>query len=208
LDYSGANGRAVYTGDVALVQNQTAIRGDALTLDQQRGDLVASGSARSTLMLDGGRTEGRAHEIRYDEASRVVTYSAVPVVPTTAQGRVEAAPSAGLSHVVGPDGDLRAERIEIVLGRDGNQVQRLEAHNRVTLALGTRGAAGTRLTYHTDEGRYVMSSSGTTPVTLREACRETTGRTVTFFKSSDRIVVDGDDTSRTETRPCTAPASR
>src|SRR5688572_22334828 len=109
FDYSGSNGRAEYTGNAALVQGDTAIRGDVLVLDQQKGDMVASGSAsgaaRSTMVLDKGRTEGRAREIRYDETARIVTYSAGDVGPTKGQQ----AP-ASLAQVSGPDGDLRAGR--------------------------------------------------------------------------------------------------
>ncbi len=204
LDYKGSNGRAEYIGAATLVQGDTAIRGDRIVLDQQKGDLVASGSARSTLMLDTGRTDGRANDIRYDEAARTVTYSAGAVAPTTGL-----APSVPLAQVTGPDGDLRAERIEIVLARSENGVDRLEAYNRVTTVLGARTATGNRMTYHAREERYVMSSAGVTPVSLRESsCRETTGRTVTFFKSSDRIIVDGNETRRTETKSCTPqPAS-
>ena len=197
LDYSGSNGRAEYAGIATLVQGDTAIRGDLLVLDQQKGDLVASGSARSTLALDKGRTEGRASEIRYDENSRTVTYSAGAVEPTTGQQ----AP-VPLAQVSGPDGDLRAERIEVVLARE-NEVERLEAYTRVTIVLGPRTATGGRLTYHAQEERYVMSGTGATPVSFRESCRETTGRTLTFFKSTERIVVDGNERSRTETKPCT-----
>jgi lipopolysaccharide export system protein LptA len=197
LDYSGSNGRAEYAGNATLVQGDTAVRGDLLVLDQEKGDLVASGSARSTLMLDKGRTEGRGHEIRYDEAARTVTYSAADPPPINGPG-----PGVPLAQVSGPDGDLRAERIEVVLAGD-NEVERLEAYTRVTIVLGTRTAGGGRLTYHAKEERYVMSGTGVTPVSLRESCRETTGRTLTFFKSTDRIIVDGNETRRTETKPCT-----
>ncbi len=200
LEYKGANGRADYSGMATLFQGDTAIRGDRIVLDQQKGDLVASGSARSTLMLDKGRTDGRANEIRYDEAARTVTYSAGTVAPTSGQGA--SVPSVPLAQVSGPDGDLRAERAEIVLAREENGVDRLEAYNRVTLVVGARTATGTRLTYHADEERYVISSTGVTPVSIREGCSETTGRTLTFFKSSDRIIVDGNETRRTETKPC------
>jgi lipopolysaccharide export system protein LptA len=197
LDYSGGNGRAEYGGNATLVQGDTAIRGDMLILDQQKGDLIASGSARSTLVLDKGRTDGRANEIRYDEAARTVTYSAAAAEPTS----LPVAP-VPLVQVSGPDGDLRAERIEIVLAGD-NDVDRLEAYTRVTIVLGARTATGARLTYHAREERYVMSGTGAMPVTFRESCRETTGRTLTFFKSTDRIIVDGNETRRTETKPCT-----
>jgi lipopolysaccharide transport protein LptA len=224
LDYRGSNGRAEYTGIATLVQGDTAIRGDRLVLDQQKGDMVASGSARSTLVLDKGRMEGRGNEIRYSDSMRTVTYSSAAaalttgsaaVAPTT--GAAAVAPTTGsaaaaqatgppaptpLAQVAGPDGDLRAQRIEVVLAGD-NAVERLEAYTRVTIVLGARTASGGRLTYHAQEERYVMSGMGATPVTFRESCRETTGRTLTFFKSTERIVVDGNERSRTETKPCT-----
>jgi lipopolysaccharide export system protein LptA len=198
LDYSGGNGRAEYSGDATLVQGDTAIRGDQIILDQQKGDMVASGSARSSLSLDKGRTDGRAHEIRYDEAKRTVAYSAGGVAPKNGQ-----AGSAPLAQVSGPDGDLRGDRIEVVLASGDNDVERLEAYNRVTMVLGARTASGDRLTYHAREERYVMAGTGVTPVSIRESCRETTGRTLTFFKSTDKMVVDGNETRRTETKPCT-----
>jgi lipopolysaccharide export system protein LptA len=181
-----------------LLQGNTAIRADVIVLDQQKGDLVASGSALSSLTLDAGQTDGRANEIRYDEAKRIVTYSSAGVAPTT--GQSTASPLAQV--VSGSSGDLRAERIEIVLEGQENAVDRLEAYTRVTMVLGQRTATGGRLTYHAKEERYLMSASGATAVTLRESCQETTGRTVTFFKSTDKIIVDGDETRRTETKPC------
>jgi lipopolysaccharide export system protein LptA len=108
-----------------------------------------------------------------------------------------------LAQVTGPDGDLRAERVEIVLARTENGVDRLEAYNRVTTVIGARTGTGDRMTYHAREERYVLSGAGVTPVSIREKCSETTGRTLTFFKSSDRIIVDGNERRRTETKPCT-----
>jgi len=198
LDYKGGNGRAEYTGNATLVQGDTAIRGDAIVLDREKGDMVASGSARSTLTLDTGRTDGRGDEIRYEEAKRTVTYSINPVAPTS--GLTVSAP---LTQVSGPDGDLRAERIEIVLATGANAVDRLEAYNRVTMVLGSRTATGGRMTYHAKEERYVMSGTGADSVSIRESCRDTTGRTLTFFKSTERILVDGNETRRTETKSCT-----
>jgi len=201
LDYRGGNGRAEYAGDAMLFQGDTAIRGDLIILDQQKGDLVASGSARSTLVLETGRTDGRANEIRYEEGRRTVTYSTGAVAPTSGQGA-----SVPLAQVSGPDGDLRAERIEVVLAGEENAAERLEAYKRVTMVLGARTASGERLTYHAKEERYVMAGSGASPVSIRESCRDTTGRTLTFFKSTDRIIVDGNETRRTETKPCTQPS--
>ena len=48
------------------------------------------------------------------------------------------------------------------------------------------------------------------PVKVIESCREITGKTLTFYKSTDRILVDGNQEIRTETKsggacPQTAP---
>ena len=102
-----------------LVQGDTAIRGDRIVLDQQKGDLIASGSARSTLILDTGRTDGRANEIRYDEAERDGDLQRRPLSHRQA-GPGDSRRRARCAQVSGPDGDLRAERIEIVLARQEN----------------------------------------------------------------------------------------
>jgi LPS export ABC transporter protein LptC len=221
LVYDGDAARAVYSGATTLVQGETAIRADRLSLDERRGDLEAAGSARSSLVLGGDRFEGRADVIRYVEATRLLTYSMTPAPPTSeggaraGSGRSGPAPRpAPRAQVNGPDGDLYGERIEVALGPDGNDVDRLEAHTRVTVILGTRTAIGQRLVFHARDERYEVSGDGTTPVSIREtsstdrSCRETTGRTLTFFKSTDRIVVDGSQARRTETGPCGPEPSR
>jgi lipopolysaccharide export system protein LptA len=60
-----------------------------------------------------------------------------------------------------------------------------------------RNATGLRLSYKASEERYDMTG---TPVTIVEECRVTTGRTLTFFKSVDRIIVDSNEESRTQTK--------
>jgi lipopolysaccharide export system protein LptA len=212
LDYEGQAGRAVYTGNATLLQGDTSIRGGVVSVDQEKGDLAVTGSARSTLALDGGKAEGQADEIRYDEAARQVTYSITPLAPTTVGSSSSVAKAAAVrprvARLNGPQGDLRAQRIVIVLARDGNEVNRLEGYDNVTMVQGDRTAVGTRLTYDAAKESYVISSGGGAPVSIRatiqKSCRETTGETVTFFKSNDSISVGGE----TETKPCTAAPSR
>ena len=45
-------------------------------------------------------------------------------------------------------------------------------------------------------------------VKIDEECRETTGKTLTFFRSTDRIIVDGNEQKRTETKGVGACGSR
>jgi len=231
LDYRGQDGQAVYRGGATLWQGSTTIRADAISLDQQKSNLVATGSAKSTLELDTGLSSGSGNEIRYDDQKRLVTYSGAPLPPTTERGAGSAGARSGApsdarravpvrdAQLSGPQGDLRGERIEIALAKEGNKVERLEGYTGVTLKLDKRTAVGSRLTYYASEERYVMSAAGTTRVTVTDVqtapsgavtCRETVGRTLTFYKSTDTISVDGNDQNRTETqvKACAPPSSR
>jgi LPS export ABC transporter protein LptC len=219
LDYQGAVGQAVYSGSATLWQGETAIRGDVITLDRSRGDLIVLGAARSTIVLDTGISVGRAAEIRYDDAARRLTYGpSVPtngsgIAPTTSgiapTGAAPIAPTTA-SQLSGPQGDLRAARIDVTLAKTESRLERLDAQTDVNIRLDKRVATGDRLTYLADEERYVMTGVATVPVKIVEECRETSGRTVVFFKSADRIIVDGNEEVRTQSSrggPCPqAPA--
>jgi lipopolysaccharide export system protein LptA len=263
LDYQDAAGKAIYSGAAALWQGETAIRGDRLTLDRTRGDFIASGAARSNIVLDTGVSVGRALEIRYDDAERRITYvgeapqpgrgatptvapaasapagrgvpaAATPAPPaSTARGGSPVAPAAPQAagrgvppvapvapvappppvpaQVSGPQGDLRARRIELVLAATESRLERLEAYTEVNARLDSRVATGDRLTYHAADERYVMTGIATVPVRIVETCRDTRGRTITFFKSADRIIVDGNEEVRTQSSrsgPCPQPTAR
>jgi LPS export ABC transporter protein LptC len=245
LEYDGDAGKATFTGAAALWQGETAIRANAIILDQTRGDLVATGGARSTVALDAETSVGTANEIRYTDAKRTLTYesppppkpspapispvapaAASPVAPTTAgpiaptgagvapttAGPIAPAPVTAYvpSRISGVQGDISAARIELVLAAQGSQLDRLEAYTGVTIRIDTRVGTGDRLTYFAEDGRYVMTGIATVPVKIVE-CRETIGRTVTFFKSSERIIVDGNEEVRTQSKsggPCPAPPAR
>ena len=219
LEYQGGGGKAIYTGAAALWQGQTAIRGETITLDQAKGDLVAAGAARSTLMLDTGASDGTAAEIRYDDAKRLITYSAPPppVVPAgtapppVVAAAVAAVPAALQPHLIGAQGDIRADRIEIKLGTENGRADRLEAYTNVMVRVDVRVATGARLTYFSEDERYLLSGAPNVGVAVVEGCRETTGKTLTFFKSTDRIIVDGNEELRTQTKrggSCPAPPAR
>ena len=100
----------------------------------------------------------------------------------------------------GPEGDLRADKIELFLDKTGSRLDRVEAYGNVSLLSEQRHSTGVRLSYFAAEARYVM---GGTPVRILEQmpteCRETLGRTLTFYRATDSISVDGNEERRTQT---------
>lgn len=188
VSYDGSTRRASYKGAARLWQGDTAIQGDELMIDDATGNLSARGQVRSTLMLETQAqtdpalarqpTIARADSLAYDEKSRKATYLRD-------------------AQVSGPQGDLRAGRIEVILSESGKALGRLEAYTSVTLLDASREAVGDRLTYLDGEGRYTMQGA---PVRIVSQCRDISGRTLTFFRSTDTIIVDGNQETRTQTK--------
>lgn len=192
LDYDGTARLAVYTArapaKVRLWQGDTTIQGDRVTVDNEKGNLAARGRVACTLMVGqrGANTQtvepvasiGTADDFLYEDASRRTTYT-------------------GNAHVSGPQGDLRGSRIELYLAPSTSELERVEAYEGVSMLDAARRAFGDRLTYLTVDGRYLMVGS---PVRIEADCRETTGRTLTFYKSTNNIVVEPNDEFRTQVK--------
>jgi lipopolysaccharide export system protein LptA len=188
LDYDGSISRAVYTGNGRLWQGESVVLGETITIDSRSGNLKAEGSVRSTLMVQ--HTDSKTKQSRkvatvatagtldYDDDARRATYT------TNA-------------HLNGPQGDLVARTIELYLGMHDNELERVEGYEAVTLRDAGRTATGDRLSYLGATEQYDMTGI---PVRIVEECRETTGRTLTFYKAVDRILVDGQQITRTRTK--------
>lgn len=196
LEYDSQARRATYTGAVKLWQGTTDIKAAEIVLDEQRGDLTATGGVTSNLSFAGasgapaGRgTVGRAQELRYDDAARTATYATE-------------------AHVSGPEGDLSAAKIVLVLAAESRTLARIEGDGDVVARVAARDARGVRLVYHAADERYVMTG---TPVRFTEECRVTTGRTLTFFGTAGKLIVDGNEAARTVTKGggrCQDPSPR
>jgi LPS export ABC transporter protein LptC len=214
LGYAGSGGAATYTGNASLWQGDTSIRADELRLDQGKGDLLASGSARASLMLGGKASVGHSDVIRYEDATHVVSYEArrplargrgtgratgTAAAPTPARGApIAAGPTQ--AYVKGPQGELQAWRIETVLSADAGKADRLEAYDDVKLKVEMRRANGERLTYFSEDERYVMTGTAVAPVCVVDPNRATTGKTLVFYRASDKVIVDGNEVTRTQTK--------
>jgi LPS export ABC transporter protein LptC len=192
LAYDGAARLAVYSGQAPgqarLWQGDTTIQGDRVTVDDATGDLAATGRVASTLIieqrdektktLDGVPSIGSADDLRYEDGLRRATYT-------------------GNAHVSGPQGDLRAVTIELYRAASSRELDRVEAYTTVTMRDASRTASGDRLTFVSADGRYLMVGS---PVKIEADCRETTGRTSTFYKSTNNIIVEPNDEFRTQVK--------
>lgn len=186
LAYDEAGRMAEYSGQVRLIQGDTTITADALTLDETKGDLTATGKVVTQLAIaekdavtPSRPTVARAGSFVYSDATRVATYA------TTAQ-------------MDGDQGNLRAATIELQLARGDNILEGLEADGQVTALVDRRTVTGAHLSYSPSDDKYIVTGA---PVKMLDAdCQETSGKTLTFWKASDRVQVDGNNEVRTQTK--------
>jgi LPS export ABC transporter protein LptC/lipopolysaccharide transport protein LptA len=198
LAYDGTASKAVYTGGAQLFQADTTIRADTIGIDDKSGDLTASGAVATTVTFEQVKKEqpkgapsgapkakervqsiGKADDFFYEEAARRATYT-------------------GSAHLSGPEGDMTADKIELYLKPSGDELDRAEGYDAVTLRESGRKTTGSRVSYFAADERYVVTGR---PVTIADECGyETAGRTLTFHKATDTIVVDGERQFRTYTK--------
>lgn len=188
LNYDEAQRRGEYQGQAVLLQGQTQINADTLTIDESKGDLIAVGKVITSLALvrkdakagaPSPSTIGRGGSFTYTDQGRRATYLTAATLD-------------------GETGNLRAEKIDIVLAAEENSLARLDATDKVTAIVDKRTVTGARLSYVPAEEKYVVTGA---PVTMVDAdCQEMSGKTLTFFKASDKVQVDGNDEVRTQTK--------
>lgn len=189
LTYEEAKHRADYAGKVRLFQGDTTINADKMLLDESKGDLTATGKVVTNLMIVNAQAEppaakpkptiARAEQFTYSDETRIASYT------TTAQ-------------LDGEQGNLSAGKIDLQLHKDENALQKLEATTAVSALVDKRRVTGVKLLYTQAEEKYVVTGA---PVTMIDAdCQQTNGKTLTFWKASDRVVVDGNNEVRTQTK--------
>ena len=203
LDYDSEKGHAVYQGRATLRQEDTLLSAERLVVDQTKGDLTATGKAVSTLLLDNETTQGRAHEIRYVDALRQLTFSSDPKVRNDDASLIS-------------DSTVRAGNILIKLDAKENKPQSMKAARNVRLTEGTQTVTdGDSLDYTASDEQFVVRSDRVKPVraVTREGstCRVNVGHLITFVKGKDSVTVDGkqigDAMSAPSKSSCT-PATR
>lgn len=213
--YDAATSLATYSSGARLWQGTTEFRGQSIVIDETTGDVTAEGAVRTrtTLLQNDAEseddvesvTEGRAERLFFDNRLQQVAYNPTPAVaggpPDGAPGSAAAPPAAGTTTpavVSSPGFSLGSESIVLFLRADARTLERIEAAGNVELELDTRRVTGEALSYDDGEGRYDLTGEPVTVVEeMEEGCRETTGRSVTFFANGESISADGRAAERT-----------
>ena len=186
LVYDGTS-TAVYTGNARLFQGQTQVAGDTITLEDKLGNMTAAGNVTTIMFFDDvdpktkqrkpTRTDGTADKLVYEDDKRLATYTTGPTAN---------------ANIVGPQGDLSAETIQLFLKPKQNELERAEADGKVVVKEGQRTARGDHLTYTSSNETYVMKGN---PLEVDRfapgECTRTLGATLQFRRGDENLIVDG-----------------
>ena len=201
LEYDGAAGHAVYIGNARLWQADTKVNGDTIIVDDKSGNLEARTNVRTEMTLDDVDTKtgarkptpsiGEADSFVYDEARRLATYT-------------------GKAHLIGPEGDVTAEKLELFLVKDANELERAEgygANGAVIVKEGQRVATGARLTYTAKDEKYLMTGTPVEAVEIaKDDCKKSIGAVLTFRRSVDSVSMTGNNLIPALTEKIACPA--
>jgi lipopolysaccharide export system protein LptA len=191
LVYNGGDAaKAEFTGNAQLWQTDTRIQGEAIAVESDTGNLAAKGKVRSkfpvetidatTKQKQTAIAEGTGDEMLYDDASRRATFRRT-------------------AHLNGPDGDITANLIVVSLGKESNDVEKLEAEGELTLKETDRVTTGDKLLYVlADNESYTVT--GKPAKMVGKGCHVNTGTSLNFEKSTDKLRIDGNEETRTLTK--------
>jgi len=170
----------VTTTTVLVTPTSTKSTTDAADATDAKGTKSAGANdAKDTKPKDHTPSVATAKDMKYEDATRRLTYT-------------------GNAHMSGPEGDMTASRIELFLKPSGDELDRAEAYENLTLREQNRETKGSKMIYTTANETYVITG---TPVKIVDQCkRETIGRTLTFNKGTDSVIVDGNSQIRTQTK--------
>ena len=200
LEYDGEAGSGTYTGDARLFQGQTQIQADTIVLDDRSGNLTGRGRVRTVMFFEETNSKTKKTELVqttatgdtlvYDDGKRLATYTTGPTAK---------------AHIVGTQGDVTGDRIDLFLKEGGSELDRAVADGNVTLKEGPRTATGTHLVYTPENETYVMTGR---PVVIEErlpeGCRAQEAASVTFQRTTVDMSIKNNGVSPALVRPCTS----
>jgi len=117
----------------------------------------------------------------YDDAKRLATYTTK-------------------AHLIGSQGDVAAEKLELFMKKDVNELERVEgygANGSVVVKEGGRVATGARVTYLARDETYHMTGTPVEAVEIAPPdCKKSVGSVLKFQRAVDSITMTGNNLIR------------
>ena len=192
LVYDRGRELAVYTGGARGFQGRSRVEADTMQIFEKMGDLLAEGNVRTVLLQELVESD----DMEGEEGDSPVE----PTVTKAASLHYRAADET-LEYQDGVEMrsremTLHGDRIEVRLKKGGNGVEEIYAEGAVAISTVDGKAAGEHARYLPDEQSMTLEGE---QAWLENDGKLTEGKQLTFFLSNDKILVDGQEQTRTKT---------
>ena len=192
---------ALYTGDARLWQNANVVRAPSIEFDRDHRSVIAHDSATqrvSTVMLQADKsgkntpaviTSGR---LTYQDEARKAHFEGGVI----AKSQDSTITSDVMDVFLKPRADSGDQSKNQALGQ-GERLDKIVAAGQVVITQPTRRGTGDQLVYTANEDKYVLTGG---PPSIFDAERgKITGVSLTFFRTDDRVLVEGNEAYPTVT---------
>ncbi len=193
---------ALYTGDVRLWQDARVVIAPSIEFDRNHRSVLASGSASqpvSTVLVQTGK-QGRiipttitSGQLTYVDSERKAHYSG----GVTANSTDFTLTSDQMDVFLQPRSQSSDRGAPTQASEEG-KLDHIVAQGQVVVTQPTRRATGDQLVYTAADSKFVLTGG---PPSIFDAERgKITGVSLTLFRTDDRVLVEGSDTSPTVTQ--------
>ena len=188
---------ALYTGDARLWQNANVVEAPSIEFDRDQRSVVAHESATrrvSTVMVQADKSGKTAPAIitsgrlSYKDDERKAHFEGGVV----ARSQDATITSKGMDVFLQPRSEPRRQ------GASGNppgagaeKLDKIVAAGQVVITQPTRRATGEQLVYTAEDDKYVLT--GGSPSIFDAERGKITGVSLTFFRTGDRVLVEGNE---------------
>jgi lipopolysaccharide transport protein LptA len=191
LNGNSKTGRAIYSGNARMWQGDSVLESDEIEVQRLPGSLEGRGSVVAVFLGREGN-DGKSDKLV------VWRVSAAHLLYTESDGRVH---MTGGVRAVSTEATIRSQTLDVYLVTDSQGQRRLDhavALGNVRVRQRDRQGSAERGDYFSADQKYVLS--GGQPTLVDEENGTTTGHSLTFFQSSDTILVESNTGTRTLTR--------
>ncbi len=186
-----SSGLAHYTGAARLWQGSNIVEAQTIDFDQKARTIVALGERKHPV---------NSVFLQVDSQGKASTMLVTAPKLSYADNEREARYSGGVT-VHGQDGVLTADHADVFLNAlsathtpGPSQLDHVIAYTHVLVQQKERRAEGEKLLYTAANGSFVMT--GGTPMLSDPVNGTVGGDSLTFYSHDDRVVVEGDSSSR------------
>jgi lipopolysaccharide export system protein LptA len=199
---------ARYTGNVRLWQTGNVVRAPVIDFDQQNRTIVAHGDTAqsvSSLFVQQGKdgkpspVDVTADKLTYVDAERRARYTGAVLVKSPT-GTIS---SEQIDVYLKPADSVTAQSSTpakaVVPGTEGpSQIDHMVAIGKVIVTEPNRRAAGQRLVYTADDGKYFLTGKDASIFDAEHG--QIWGDSLTFYSRDDRVLVESKAPAPTVTR--------